>query len=203
MKIEAVPLLYEKDALEPYLSEKTLSFHYDKHHLGYVRKLADMISGTAYESLPIEEIISRARDKGDTPVFNNAAQAWNHDFFWKSMSPNGGKPDGRIKDVVEVAFGSVDEFKNRFREAATGRFGSGWVWLVIDHNELKIISTGNAETPVGTALKPLLVLDVWEHAYYLDYQNDRKRFVDAYLDNLINWNYAQANLDESEARQVA
>jgi Fe-Mn family superoxide dismutase len=203
MKIEAVPLPYDKDALEPYLSEKTLSFHYDKHHLGYVSKLNDMIRGTAYESLPLEEIISRARANGESSLFNNAAQAWNHDFFWKSMSPNGGKPDGRIKDVIEAGFGSINDFKERFRKAATGRFGSGWVWLVVDHNEIRIISTGNAETPVGTALKPLLVLDVWEHAYYLDYQNDRKRFVDAYLDNLINWNYAEANLDESETRKVA
>ena len=203
MKIQAVPLPYEKDALEPYLSANTLSYHYDKHHQGYAGKLDDLVRGTVYESLPLEDIITRARDKRDTDVFNNAAQVWNHDFFWQSLSPNGGKPDGRIKDVVEAGFGSIDEFKNRFRDAATGRFGSGWVWLVLDQSELKIITTSNAETPVGTALTPLLVLDVWEHAYYLDYQNERKRFVDAFLDNLINWNYAQSNLDESNTRQVA
>jgi Fe-Mn family superoxide dismutase len=203
MLINAAPLPYEKDALEPYISANTLSYHYDKHHSGYARKLHDQIRGTVYESLPLEEIISRSRDKGDSGIFNNAAQVWNHDFFWQSLSPNGGHPTGLIKDAVESNFGSIEDFKRRFAEAAVGAFGSAWVWLIADGDELRIITTSNAETPVGTALKPLLTLDVWEHAYYLDYQNERNRFVDAFLDNLINWNFAQVNLDESERQRVA
>ena len=137
-------------------------------------------------------------------MFRNAAQAWNHDFFWHSMSPNGGKPTGKIKNLIELSYGDgLAEFKRKFKEAATGLFGSGWVWLVLDNGRLDIIQSANADTPLGTGRTPLLALDVWEHAYYLDYQSDRAGFVDAFVENLINWDFAASNLDVGSARQAA
>jgi Fe-Mn family superoxide dismutase len=203
MSILLSKLPYSLDALEPHVSEKTLGIHYERHHQGYVDKLNKLIAGTSYEKLSLEDIIRKARKSADIDVLNNAAQTWNHAFFWKSMSPNGGKPDGRIKDAVEARFKDVTEFKRKFRDAATGLFGSGWVWLLLDRGQIRIVTTGNADTPAGTELTPLITLDVWEHAYYLDYQNERGRFIDAYLDNLINWNFAAANLEAAEARKAA
>ena len=203
MSISLSKLPYSLDALEPHVSETTLGIHYERHHQGYVDKLNNLIEGMPYEGMSLEDIIRKARQNADIDVLNNAAQAWNHEFFWKSMSPNGGKPDGRIKEAVEARFKDVTEFKSRFRDAATGLFGSGWVWLLFDRGRIRIVTTGNAETPAGTELTPLVTLDVWEHAYYLDYQNERGRFIDAWLDNLINWNFAAANLEAAEARKVA
>lgn len=203
MSISLSKLPYSLNALEPHVSETTLGIHYERHHQGYVDKLNKLIEGMPYEGMSLEDIIRKARQNADIDVLNNAAQSWNHEFFWKSMSPNGGKPDGRIKEAVEARFKDVTEFKRRFRDAATGLFGSGWVWLLFDRGQIRIVTTGNAETPAGTELTPLVTLDVWEHAYYLDYQNERGRFIDAWLDNLINWNFAAANLEEAEARKVA
>ena len=203
MSISLSKLPYSLDALEPHVSETTLGIHYERHHQGYVDKLNNLIEGMPYEGMSLEDIIRKARQNADIDVLNNAAQAWNHEFFWKSMSPNGGKPDGRIKEAVEARFKEVTEFNRRFRDAATGLFGSGWVWLLFDRGQIRIVTTGNAETPAGTELTPLVTLDVWEHAYYLDYQNERGRFIDAWLDNLINWNFAAANLEAAEARKVA
>ena len=204
MAITQTPLPYERNALEPCVSAQTLSFHYDRHHKGYVDKLNGLIEGTPYEGLALEQIIARSRVNADIGILNNALQTWNHTFLWESMSPNGGgKPDGRVKELIEKDFGDVDAFKKQFREAALGLFGSGWVWLVDDHGKLKIITTGNADAPVGTDIRPLLVLDVWEHAYYLDYQNERARYVDAFLERLINWNFAAANLDTTEQTRAA
>lgn len=203
MTIEDPTLPYDMNALEPYMSAKTLSYHFGKHHHAYVNKLRKLVDGTDYEALELEDIISRARKEGNVDVFNNAAQAWNHDFFWKSLSPKGGKPDGQIREFVESRFGSVDEFKREFREAATGLFGSGWVWLVLDQGKVKITSGSNADTPIDTSMVPLLTLDVWEHAYYLDYQNERGKFVDAFLDKLINWNFAESNLKAQSASKAA
>lgn len=188
-------LPYDMDALEPHVSAETLSYHFDKHHRGYINKLNKKIDGTKYESLPLDEIIVEARKHADIDILNNAAQAWNHDFLWKSMSPNGGgTPDGALKSLLDGAFKDTDAFKDEFRKAATSLFGSGWTWLVLERGKPKIINTTNADSPVGTELVPLLVLDVWEHAYYLDYQNERAKYVDAFLSNLVNWDFAAQNV---------
>lgn len=195
MPISQAKLPYDYDALEPHISAETMSYHYDKHHRGYVDKLNGLIEGTPYENLALEQIIDRAREAGDTDILNNALQAWNHAFLWNSFSPNSGsKPNGRIARRIESDFGDIDAFRKAFREAALGLFGSGWVWLVDDRGTLRIMTTGNADAPVGTGIRPLLVLDVWEHAYYIDYRNDRGRYVDAFLESLINWDFAAANL---------
>ena len=197
-------LPYDYDALEPYVSEKTLRFHYDKHHTGYVDKLNKLIEGTDYAGLSLEDLINRARDEANIDILNNAQQAWNHAFLWESMAASGEiSPDGRIKELIENSFGDIASFKQQFRDAATGLFGSGWVWLVQEGEELRILPTGNADSPVGTHLTPLLVLDVWEHAYYLDYQNERARYIDAFLNKLINWKFAAANLREVQKRRAA
>jgi Fe-Mn family superoxide dismutase len=203
MSIELDKLPYSYNALEPFISERTMSIHHDRHHKAYVDKLNKLIEGSDYADLTLEEIIVRARLKKDADVFNNAAQAWNHDFFWKSMSPKGGTPDGRIKEMVESEFGSIDAFEEQFRDAATGQFGSGWVWLVLEQGKLRIMSSSNADTPAGTDLVPILTLDVWEHAYYLDYQNERKKFAETFLEHLINWNFANEKLEGAEGRKAA
>lgn len=192
-------LPYSEDALEPHLSARTLSYHYDKHHRGYVTKLNELIKNTRFESMALEQIIAAARESADVDVLNNALQAWNHGFLWASMSPaDDGKPNGRIKELIEADFGSLERFQEEFRAKALGVFGSGWVWLVQDGSRLRIVTTGNGDSPVGTYLVPLLTLDVWEHAYYLDYQNKRNDYVDAFLTQLINWNFAAANLVTDE-----
>ncbi len=197
-------LPYDYDALEPHVSAKTLRFHYDKHHKGYVDKLNKLVEGTVYADLPLETLIGRARDEAKIDILNNAQQAWNHAFLWESMAASGEtQPDGRIKEMIESSFGDVATFKKQFRNAATGLFGSGWVWLVQDGDKLQILATGNADSPVGTHLTPLLVLDVWEHAYYLDYQNERARYIDAFLEKLINWKFAAANLRETGNTRAA
>lgn len=196
-------LAFERDALEPYMSRETLLFHYDKHHSGYANKLESLIEGTEYEHLDLESIIEVSRRNGDIDVLNNAAQTWNHNFFWRSLSPNGGRPDGAIRDLVETQFNSIEDFKKAFHEAATGVFGSGWVWLVIENGELNIVTSVNAETPLGTNQTPLLTLDVWEHAYYVDYRNRRAAFADAFLDNLVNWKFAAANLEMLRNQRAA
>ena len=192
-------LPYDMDALEPHVSAETLSYHYDKHHRGYVDKLNKQIEGSSYDGLPLEQVIVNARNKADIGVLNNAAQAWNHDFLWKSMSPNGGgTPDGALKQLLDGAFKNTDGFKAEFKKAASSLFGSGWTWLVLERGKPKIMNTSNADSPVGTQLIPLLVLDVWEHAYYLDYQNERAKYIDSFLDNLVNWDFAAQNLNVSE-----
>lgn len=195
MTIKQEKLPYELNALEPHISAETMSYHYDRHHRGYIDKLNKLIKGSVYEGMELEDIIQKARENADIDILNNALQAWNHTFLWNSFSPNGGRtPNGRIAQMVEDDFGDVDAFKDKFREEALGLFGSGWVWLVEDAGNLRIITSGNADSPVGTDLKPLLVLDVWEHAYYIDYRNDRARYIDSFLNKLINWDFAAANL---------
>lgn len=204
MTIAQSNLPYDSNALEPHVSEETLSYHYGRHHKGYVDKLNKLIEGTSFADMALERMIAKARTRAEIDVLNNALQAWNHAFLWESMTPDGGgKPDGRIKELVETHYGNLDAFKDEFRKAALGLFGSGWVWLVVDRGELRIITTGNADSPIGTRLVPLLVLDVWEHAYYLDYQNDRKRYVDAFLDKLINWKFAAENLEKIPQAKAA
>ena len=204
MTIPRPVLPYGLDALEPHVSKRTMSFHYDKHHLGYVDKLNRLIEGTPYEGLSLESIIERARSNGDIDILNNAQQVWNHDFFWKSMAPNAERvPEGRIKTYLEDAYGDLDTFRDKFREAARSLFGSGWVWLVDDKGQPRILTTGNADSPVGTDVTPLLTLDVWEHAYYLDYQNRRGEFVDTFVDHLLNWRFAAANLETAALSDAA
>ncbi len=187
-------LPYDMDALEPHVSAETLSYHYDKHHRAYVDKMNEAIAGTSLEGLPLESIIVDARNSANIELLNNAAQAWNHEFLWQSMTPNGGgAPDEELKQLLDGAFKDTAGFRTEFRKFALSQFGSGWTWLVLERGKPRIINTSNAETPVGTHLKPLLVLDVWEHAYYLDYQNERARYVDAFLDNLVNWDFAVKN----------
>ena len=195
MPIAESTLPYRYDALEPHISAKTLRYHHDRHHNGYIGKLNKLIEGTVYADLPLEDIIVRARAESRMRILVNAAQAWNHTFLWESMSPSGETaPQGRIKNLVEESFGSVETFKSEFRDAALNLTGSGWIWLVEDRGKLRVLTTVNADTPVGTAMQPLLVLDVWEHAYYLDYQNLRADYVEAFLDKLINWKFAASNL---------
>ncbi len=204
MTITQSTLPYEYNALEPHISAETLTYHYDRHHRAYVDKLNKLIDGTSYAGLPLEDIVTKARDGAAIDILNNALQAWNHAFLWESMSPNGGSiPEGRIKELVEESFGSLDAFRRQFRDAALSHFGSGWVWLVLDGAKLRILTTVNADAPIGTHMVPLLTLDVWEHAYYIDYRNERARYVDTFLDKLINWKFAAQNLRELGTRKAA
>lgn len=194
MPIQFPSLPYAVDALEPHVSAKTLGFHYSKHHKGYVDKLNAAIAGTAYEGQSLAMIVSTSHDTDDTRVFNNAAQAWNHTFLWRSMSPDGGgEPEGPLADAIKDRFGDLDGFRDAFTRSALGQFGSGWTWLVRTTKGVDIASTGNADTPLTAGVVPLLTLDVWEHAYYLDYQNKRDSYIEAFLTNLINWQFAARN----------
>lgn len=193
-----LPILpYEKTALEPHMSAKTLEFHYGKHHQAYIDNLNKLVAGTGLEKETLEAIIVKtANDPEQAGIFNNAAQAYNHYFFWKGLRPADGiaEPEPELLALIEKSFGSLGNFYGEFKTAATGVFGSGWVWLVKDGDSLKIIKTANADNPLAHKLRPLWTLDVWEHAYYLDYQNRRADFIEAVLCNLINWKFIAANL---------
>lgn len=192
-KIPALP--FRENALEPYISGKTLSFHYGKHHQGYVNNTNRLVAGTDMTGLPLEELVKKAAGLENKDLFNNAAQVWNHTFYWHGMKPQGGgKPEGRLMEGLASTFGSFEGFKKAIADAATGRFGSGWAWLVLDGNSLKVTNTLNADTPLAHGQKPLLTIDVWEHAYYLDYQNRRSDYVKAFLDHLLNWRFVSENL---------
>jgi Fe-Mn family superoxide dismutase len=189
------PLPYAENALEPVITAKTVSFHYGKHHKGYLDNLNKLISGTEYASLSLEKIITSTAGRPDkTAIFNNAAQTWNHTFYWNSMRPKGGgEPPAALKQKIEASFGSFDACKKELASASVSQFGSGWVWLVLDGGKLKVVKTANADNPLTTGMKPLLTIDVWEHAYYLDYQNLRADYFNAVLDKLINWEFALQN----------
>lgn len=190
MKFELDPLPYAKDALNPHLTAETLSFHYDKHHTAYMNNLKKLLEGKPEAEKSLEEIVKTSSGG----VFNNAAQVWNHTFYWNSMKPNGGgEPTGALADAIKRDFGSYAEFRSQFHTAALGQFGSGWAWLVVDSGKLKITTTGNADTPMAKGLKCLLTADVWEHAYYIDYRNLRAKYLDTFLDKLVNWDFAAAN----------
>ena len=194
MAVEFTDLPYPIDALEPHVSAQTLQYHYGKHHRGYVDKLNVAIAGTSLDDQPLEQIVREANATTNYAVFNNAAQVWNHAFLWNSMSPDGGGDvDGELAAAIDQRFGSLHEFCHQFRAAALGQFGSGWAWLIRTNSGLEITTTGNAGTPLVDDVTPLLTLDVWEHAYYLDYQNQRDAYVDAFLNNLINWDFAAKN----------
>lgn len=206
MKFRLQPLPYDTDALEPALSERQLGLHHGKHHAAYVEKLNELIRGTPYDGKSLEDIItSSARQADAKSIFNNAAQIWNHDFFWNSMSPDGGgEPGGELHDAIEDAFGSLRAFREKFIGQAFGHFASGWAWLVIDAGKLAVITTHDAENPLITGQFPLLCCDLWEHAYYLDYENKRKKFVKAFIDELVDWNGAAERMAmQGEGNKVA
>ena len=190
-------LPYADNALAPVITPNTIGFHYGKHHKTYVDNLNNLVKGTDLEGKSLEEVVLATAGKADkAPLFNNSAQIWNHDFYWKSLKPNGGGvPTGKVADRINESFGSFEEFKKQLSATTVSQFGSGWGWLVADSaGKLKVVKTGNAEVPFTKGQKPLLTIDVWEHAYYLDHQNKRAAYVDAVIDRLLNWDFAAENL---------
>ena len=196
MAIILPELPYAKGALAPHISEKTLDFHHGKHHNTYVANLIKLIEGTELSGETLENIIKRtAGDAAKSGVFNNAAQVWNHTFYWQSMKPNGGgPPTGKTAEKINADLGGYQKFVEQFKNAGLTQFGSGWAWLVLNNGRLEVIKTANADTPIAHGLKPLLTVDVWEHAYYLDYQNRRGDYLDAFIGKLINWEFANSLL---------
>jgi Fe-Mn family superoxide dismutase len=196
MAFELPPLPYAKTALEPHMSAQTLDFHHGKHHQAYVTNLNNLVKDTPLAGQSLEQIIqATVKDESKAGIFNNAAQVWNHSFFWNCMKPNGGgAPTGALAQKINAAFGSFDKFKEQFKQAAATQFGSGWAWLVSDGGQLKVTKTPNAVNPMAQGQTALLTCDVWEHAYYLDYQNRRPDFVQTFLDKLVNWDFVAKNL---------
>lgn len=196
MPILLPELPYAKDSLVPYISAKTLEFHYGKHHAAYVEKLNSLINNTDLANDGLEAIVKKtAKDASRLAIFNNAAQAWNHSFYWQSMKRGGGGiPKGAIANKIKADFGSFDKFTEEFKNAALTQFGSGWAWLVIKDGKLAVMKTLNADTSIAHGLTPLLTVDVWEHAYYLDYQNRRADYLDAFIKYLINWDFVESNI---------
>jgi superoxide dismutase, Fe-Mn family len=196
MAIQLPDLPYAKDGLAPYISANTLEFHHGKHHRAYVDNTNKLIAGTDLANESLETIVKKTLgDAAKSGLFNNAAQVWNHSFYWQCMKPNGGgKPTGKVADKINEAWGSFDKFAEELKNAGVTQFGSGWAWLVLDGGKLKVIKTANADTPIAHGLKPLLTVDVWEHAYYLDYQNRRPDYLATFIEKLINWDFVKANL---------
>ncbi|MFH1217506.1 MAG: superoxide dismutase [Pseudomonadota bacterium] len=196
MSITLPDLPYGKDALAPHISSNTLDFHHGKHHNAYVTNLNKLVEGTDLAGKTVEEIILNSANKADKiGIFNNAAQVWNHTFYWQSMKPGGGGlPTGKIAQKIDSDFGGYDNFTKELKNGGLTQFGSGWAWLVVKNDKLSIMKTSNADTPIAHGLKPLMTVDVWEHAYYLDYQNRRGDYIDTFIANLINWDFVNANL---------
>lgn len=194
-EVEALP--YDKKALAPYISENTLNFHYDKHHKGYANNLNNLLSdGGELSGKSIIDIMHKTVDKPDkVAIYNNAAQVWNHTFFWNSMTPNGGgMPEGQLAEKINNDFGSFDKFASEFKAAGATVFGSGYAWLVLNNNKLEVVKSFNAGNPITSGKIPLMTIDVWEHAYYLDYQNRRPDFIGVFLEKLVNWRFIENNL---------
>jgi len=194
MPITLPELPYSKSALAPHLSETTLDFHHGKHHSAYVVNVNKLIEGTDLTNETLENIIRKTfGDAAKVGTFNNAAQVWNHTFYWQSMKPNGGgPPTGPIAQKIEADFGSYEKFAGELKNAGLTQFGSGWAWLILKNGRLEVMKTSNADTPIAHGLKPVLTIDVWEHAYYLDYQNRRADYLDAFINSLINWDFANS-----------
>ncbi|MFC3080111.1 superoxide dismutase [Phenylobacterium terrae] len=203
MAIQLPPLPYEPHELEPHVSADTLGFHHGKHHKAYVDKTNQLIAGTDLENADLETIIVRARQKGDQTLLNQSGQVWNHDFFWRCMTPEKAQPEGRLAEMIQRDFGGLDGFKDAFKKEGVGHFASGWAWLVVKDGKLVVTSYHDGDAPVGKDVQPLLTCDVWEHAYYLDYQNDRAGFLDAFLNHLANWKFAARMLEKAQATQAA
>ncbi len=201
MAYQQPSLPYAENALEPYVSARTIGFHYGKHHATYVTKFNEMVAGTPFADQSIEEVIKAvANDSSKSGIFNNGAQAWNHSFYWNCLSPDGGgKPSGALAEKIDQDFGSYDRFREELSNAAATQFGSGWAWLVLDNGTLKVVKTANAQTPITEGMTPILTVDVWEHAYYLDYQNRRPDYVASLIDNLLNWDFATKNFEAARA----
>lgn len=195
-------LPYAQDALEPHITANTLSFHHGKHHNAYVTNLNKLVAGSDLENASLEEIAKKTKsDKEKAGIFNNAAQVWNHTFYWSSMKPQGGgEPSGDLAAKINEDFGSFDKFKEEFKNAAATQFGSGWAWLVLEGDKLKVTKTGNAETPIANGQQPLLTIDVWEHAYYLDFQNRRPDYIETFLNELANWDFAAENFEQANSK---
>lgn len=201
MAYELPPLPYEYTALEPYISKATLEFHHDKHHAAYINNYNSAVKGTELDSKSLEEVIKAvAGDASKAGIFNNAAQAWNHTFYWNSLKAGGGgTPTGDLAAKINEDFGSFEAFVEEFKKAGATQFGSGWAWLVLDNGKLKVTKTGNAENPMTAGQIPLLTMDVWEHAYYLDYQNRRPDYINDFVTKLINWDFVAENLAAAKA----
>jgi superoxide dismutase, Fe-Mn family len=196
MAIQLIDLPYAKDALSPFISSNTIDFHYGKHHKAYVDNTNKLIAGTDLDNSSLESIIRKvAGDASKSAIFNNTAQVWNHSFYWHCMKQNGGgNPVGPVAEKIRITWGSYEKFAEEFKNAGVTQFGSGWAWLVMEKGELKITKTANADTPIAHGMKPLLTADVWEHAYYLDYQNRRPDYLTAFIEKLINWDFVNANM---------
>lgn len=201
MAVDLLPLPYSLDSMEPYVSERAMACHYEWHHRAYIRATNELIQDTAFDDMALDDVIVvAANDPGQRPLFNNAAQVWNHNFFWQSMKPGGGGlPPVGLARRLAAEFGTLDRFKELFKGAAVGHFGSGWIWLVLDQDRLRITTTANATPPFLKGVSPLLVCDVWEHAYYLDYQHRRGDFAQVFLDKLVDWDFVRQNLDDATA----
>ena len=199
------PLPWAENALEPVSSANTLSFHHGKHHAAYVKKTNELVAGTRFESMTLEQIVAETAGRSEgQKLFNQAAQAWNHAFFWNCLAPRaGGKPTGELARRIDAELGGYDKFRESFVKAAVECFGSGWAWLAMRDGKLEIAALPNAGTPLATGATPLLTIDVWEHAYYLDYQNRRPDFVGAVVDKLLNWNFAEQQLQKAASRRKA
>jgi len=190
---ELPKLPYSMDALQPHISKETLEYHYGKHHKTYVEKLNGLVEGTPYAKMSLEDVITDSREKNKAPIFNNAAQVWNHTFYWNGLTPSAKQPGKVLADAIQTSFGSMDAFKEKFTNASVGLFGSGWAWLVKERSgNLAIVTTSNAENPLGTANRALLTCDVWEHAYYIDYRNARPKYLETYW-KLVNWDFVEKN----------
>lgn len=207
MTFELPDLPYEKTALEPHISANTLNYHHGKHHAAYVTKTNEAVKGTDLEGKSLEDVILFAAKNKESKqgLFNNAAQVWNHNFYWKSMTPNGGgKPSGELADKIKSDFGSYEKFVEEFKAKGGGQFGSGWAWLIVgDNGKLEVINTANADLPLAHGKTALLTMDVWEHAYYLDHQDRRPEYMGAFIENLINWDFAAENYEQSKQKKAA
>ena len=197
------PLPWAQDALDPVISARTIDVHYGKHHAGYVKKLNELVAGSPLAAMPLEQVIAQTAGK-EQKIFNNAAQAWNHAFFWGSLQPKGaGRPAGKLAERIDAELGGFDQLKERFADAAVNCFGSGWAWLVDRGGKLEILATSNAGTPITLGATPLLAIDVWEHAYYLDYQNRRPEFVKAVIERLLDWDAAARRMEQGTQQRKA
>jgi Fe-Mn family superoxide dismutase len=196
MAFKLPDLPYAKDALAPHISAETMEFHHGKHHAAYVKKTNELLAGTDLEGASLVEVIRAAKDKGDMGLFNNSAQIWNHSFFWQCLAPEGStSPSGRLKERIEADFGSTDALLEKLEKESGAHFASGWGWLILNNGKLEVTSLHDADTPVVHAMTPLLTIDVWEHAYYIDYRNERPRYLKSVLGNVINWDFVALNLD--------
>jgi superoxide dismutase, Fe-Mn family len=196
-------LPYSRDALQPYMSAETLDYHYGKHHKAYVDKTNGMLGDKGLEGASLIEVIHAAGQRGDKPLFNNSAQIWNHSFFWQCLSPQGAtSPSGRLKEMIDSDFGGQDVLLEKLATESANHFASGWGWLILNNGKLEITSLHDADTPVAHGMTPLLTVDVWEHAYYIDYKNERPRFLKSVLDNIINWDFVAQNLDGQGASRA-